>query len=122
MYIFYSTVVLMANDKSRIQELLQNPHYKVLDPLAAEVINVCTNAGLSLQDNDKEDINMCKAIDEMREESRLEGIEIGQDRRSKEMAIALLKENVFTSNKISELTKLSLNEVQQLKEQITAHS
>ena len=71
---------------------------------------------------------MCKAIDEMREESRIdglregrmEGIEIGQDRRSKEMAIALLKENVFTSNKISELTKLSLNEVQQLKEQIMA--
>ena len=61
---------------------------------------------------------MCKAIDEMREESRIEGLREGR----KEMAVALLKENVFTSNKISELTKLSLNEVQQLKEQITAHS
>ena len=65
---------------------------------------------------------MCKAIDEMREESRIEGIEIGINQNRKEMAVALLKENVFTSNKISELTKLSLHEVQQLKEQITAHS
>ena len=113
-----------ANDKTRLQNLLQNPHYQALDPLAAEVINICTSAGLTLQAKDKEDVNMCKAIDEMREESRADGLREGRmegiNENRKEMAIALLKENVFSSNKISELTKLSLNEVQLLKEQIMA--
>ena len=65
---------------------------------------------------------MCQAIDEIREDSRnegrsegrIEGIEIGSINRSKEMAIALLKENVFTINKIAELTKLSIEEINQL--------
>ncbi|MBR5318646.1 MAG: hypothetical protein IKU46_03510 [Peptococcaceae bacterium] len=61
---------------------------------------------------------MCKAIDEMREDSRnegrnegrKEGIEIGR----KEMAAALLKEKIFANDKIAELTKLSIEEIQQL--------
>lgn len=42
---------------------------------------------------------MCKAIDEMREDSRNEGIEIGR----KEMAAALLKEKIFTGKKLLNL-------------------
>ena len=61
---------------------------------------------------------MCKAIDEMREDSRNEGIEIGINKNRKEMAIALLKEKIFTNDKIAELTKLSIEEIQQLQQQL----
>jgi len=115
-----------ANDKNRLQELLQKPHYQALDPLAAEVINVCTSAGLTLQARDKEDVNMCKAIDEMREESHAnglrEGLTEGRNERSKEMAVALLKEKIFSSEKIANLTQLTVQEIEQLKEQLTAHN
>lgn len=111
------TFIKYSNDKIRLKELLQEPHYQALDPLAAEVINTCTNAGLTLQSNNKEDINMCKAIDEMREDSRNEGIEIGINTTRKEMAVALLKEKTFANDKIAELTKLSIEEIQQLQQQ-----
>ena len=61
---------------------------------------------------------MCQAIDEIREDSRNEGIEIGTVNSRKEMAIALLKENVFTISKIAELTKLSVEEINALQETI----
>ena len=53
---------------------------------------------------------MCQAIDEIREDSRNEG----RDKRSKEMAISLLKEKVFNNEKIAELTELPLAEIEAL--------
>ena len=53
---------------------------------------------------------MCQAWDEHYEDGRNEG----RDERSKEMAVSLLKENVFTNDKIAELTKLPLEEIEAL--------
>lgn len=111
------TFIKYADNKAKLNKLLQEPHYQALDPLAAEVINTCTNAGLTLQANDKEDINMCKAIDEMREDSRNEGIEIGANTTRKEMAAALLRKNIMPLEDLAELTKLSVEEIQQLQQQ-----
>ena len=115
------TFIKHSKNKKKVLELVQEERFKKLDSLAAEVINECTNSHLPLTIT-KEDVNMCQAIDEIREDSRnegrsegrIEGIEIGSINRSKEMAIALLKENVFTINKIAELTKLSIEEINQL--------
>ena len=51
---------------------------------------------------------MCQAIDEIREDSRIEA--------RKEMAIALLKKNIMPLAEIAELTKLSVEEVNALQE------
>ena len=56
---------------------------------------------------------MCQAIDEIREDSRNEG----RAEERKEMAIALLKEKVFTISKIAELTKLSIEEINALQQE-----
>lgn len=112
------TFIKYADDKVKLKDLLREPKYQALDPLAAEVINICTNAGLTLQSDDKEDVNMCKAIDEMREDSRNEGRNEGIEIGRKEMAAALLKEKIFTGEKIAELTKLSIEEIQQLQQQL----
>ena len=53
---------------------------------------------------------MCQAIDEIREDSRNEG--------RNEIAVSLLKENVFTNDKIAELTKLPLEEIEALQKAI----
>ena len=57
---------------------------------------------------------MCQAIDEIREDSRNEG----RNEERKEMAISLLKEHVFTNEKIAELTKLPLEEIKALQKAI----
>ena len=107
-----------ARDKNKILELVQEPRYQALDPLAAQIINECTNSRLPLHLTHKEDISMCQAIDEIREDSRNEGIEIGISKERKEMAVSLLKENVFTNDKIAELTKLPLEEIEALQKAI----
>ena len=43
-------------------------HYKALDKLAAEVINVTTHSALNFDDRE-ENVDMCKALDDMRKEA-----------------------------------------------------
>ena len=67
LYIKYS------KDKAKLQEIAQeDPNFLSMDRQAAEVINVTTNSRLKYPEG-KETINMCLAIEEMRNESRLEG-------------------------------------------------
>jgi predicted HTH domain antitoxin len=49
---------------------------------------------------------MCDIVEEYAQEK--------VNKQAKEMAIALLKEKVFTISKIAELTKLSIEEINQL--------
>lgn len=63
-----------SKDKARLQEVTQaDPAFKSLDRQAAEVINVTTNSKLKYPEG-KERIDMCAAIEQMRNDSRLEGI------------------------------------------------
>jgi len=67
LYIKYS------KDKARLQEVTQEyPEFRSLDRQAAEVINVTTNSHLKYPDG-KERIDLCLAIEEMRNDSKLEG-------------------------------------------------
>ena len=61
---------------------------------------------------------MCKAIDEMREDSRNEGRKEGIEIGRKEMAAALLRKNIMPLEDLAELTKLSIEEIQQLQQQL----
>ena len=58
--------------------------------------------------------HMASVFDEVREEA----LNDGRNESRKEMAIALLKENVFSNSKIAELTKLPLEEVEALQKAI----
>ena len=71
LYIKYS------QNKEKLHEIMQaNPGFQHLDRLAAEVINVTTNSKLHYPEG-KETIDMCLAIEEMRRDSRIEGIQEG---------------------------------------------
>ena len=69
-----------SNDKHRISELLsEGSPYESLSTSAALVLNSC--AGMGLKINQKEEkMNMCKAIQEIRQEGREEGREEGEAR------------------------------------------
>ena len=116
------TFIKHSKDKNKILELVQEPRYQTLDPLAANVINICTNSKLPLTINKEDDVNMCQAIDEIREDSRnegrYEGIEIGISKERKEMALKLLQKGSMPVDEISELTELSLEEIEALQKAI----
>jgi len=57
---------------------------------------------------------MASVFDEVREEA----LNDGRNESRKEMAIALLKDKIYPLNKIAELTKLSLEEVEALQKAI----
>ena len=64
-----------ANDKELLQAAVNNnPRFQNVDRETANVINVTANAGLKYTDTE-EMINMCKAIEDMRAESKAEGRE-----------------------------------------------
>lgn len=83
LYIKYS------KDKNKLQEIAQkDPNFLSMDRQAAEVINVTTNSNLKYPEG-KEKINMCLAIDEMRNESRLEGEIMGAVKTCKNFNMTL---------------------------------
>lgn len=121
-------------DKTKILELMQDDSFRTLDKDAAEVINTCTRLKLNLEEHEKEGcVNMCQAIEEIiqdRIEEERAGMcqaieEIIQDRIEEELtderktfAAKLLKDATFAVSKIAELTGLSEQEVQDLKQTI----
>ena len=55
-------------------ELVENaPGYKNLDRLAAQTISICTKVDFNIPVGEEE-VNVCKAIEDMKEEVRNEGI------------------------------------------------
>lgn len=72
LYIKYS------KDKEKLQEVTQaDKSFQSLDRQAAEVINVTTNSKLKYPEG-KEKIDMCLALEEMRMDSKREGIREGE--------------------------------------------
>ena len=63
-----------ANDKEMLDKILiTEQRFKSLERSAAEIINVATNSKIKFEQG-KETVDMCLAIQEMREEGRIEGI------------------------------------------------
>ena len=62
-------------DKEKLDEIMhENDRFKSVDAETASLINAITGSRLKF-DTREEKIDMCKAIDDMRKESREEGIE-----------------------------------------------
>ena len=63
-----------ADDRKRFKEIVSdNPAFEHISRPAADVINVMTKANLTFPENEEE-VNMCLAIEGIREEGREEGI------------------------------------------------
>ena len=68
-----------ANDREMLDKVLNTEQrFKNLERSAAEIINAATNSKIKLEQG-KETVDMCLAIQEMREESRNKGRIEGRD-------------------------------------------
>ena len=67
-----------ANDEAALNNLLSNDtSLKRLGTEAAQVIRVCTNTKIEIDDGEEE-IDVCKAVDQMTERARQEGLRTGK--------------------------------------------
>ena len=113
LYIKYS------KDKVRLQEVTQSePNFQRLDREAAEVINVTTNSKLKYPEGE-EAVNVCAALEEMREDSRLEGIHEGRLEGRLEGAVKTYKEIGFTQQETAQRIAINYNlTMQESKEKV----
>ena len=64
-----------SNDKKKLEEILNTEQrFKNVERSAVEIINAVTKSNMKIEEG-KEWVDMCLAIQEMREESRIEGRE-----------------------------------------------
>ena len=64
-----------SNDKKKLEEILNTEQrFKNVERSAVEIINAVTKSNMKIEEG-KESVDMCLAIQEMREESRIEGRE-----------------------------------------------
>lgn len=103
LYIKYS------KDKAKLDEIIEeNSRYQSMERQAAEVINVITGSKLKYPEGEG-DVNMCLAIQQMREESKIEGaVETYKD-----LGISLVE----TIKRIAERFQLTENESSEMVKQ-----
>ncbi len=64
-----------SNDKKKLEEILNTKQrFKNVERSAVEIINAVTKSNMKIEEG-KESVDMCLAIQEMKEESRIEGRE-----------------------------------------------
>ncbi len=64
-----------SNDKKKLEEILNTEQrFKNVERSAVKIINAVTKSNMKIEEG-KESVDMCLAIQEMREESRIEGRE-----------------------------------------------
>ena len=98
-----------SKDKQSMQDLVdRDPKYKSLNRDAARTISVCANVDFKIPEGE-EPIDMCKAIEDMKDDARKEGFAESQS----QMAMKMLKKNEPVE-KIMEYTSLSDQQIQEL--------
>lgn len=124
-----------CKDKEKLYALVANDsHFHSLDIKATRLINTLTNSKMKFNENE-EVVDVCLAIDEMRKESkdegiiigrnegislgRNEGIRLGRNQNAVETALRMLKTLKYPLEEISDISGLSLEEIQQLQKKQT---
>lgn len=65
---------------------------------------------------------MCKAMEEMRNEAEQKGVQIGEWKKSLEIAKQMLASGVFPKNQIMQITGLTEEQLQAAEEELTQKS
>lgn len=69
-------------------------------------------------DESEEYIDMCKAIQDMREEAMQAGKQEGQQLKEKEIIIQMLNKKIFTYEEIAEIVKTSEEKVKEVENEM----
>ena len=107
-----------SKDKEKLYHMVENdPKFHKIGQKAGRVINVITGAGIEM-DESEEYIDMCKAIQDMREEAMQAGKQEGQQLKEKEIIIQMLNKKIFTYEEIAEIVKTSEEKVKEVENEM----
>ena len=111
-----------SNDKDVLKKVLENDKvYESIDRETAELIRDVTGSDLKFEDG-KEMVNMCKATEDMKKEAEEKGKKIGEKKgandRAIEIAKAMLARGKDSVEEIAALTKLSVDDIKGLTEEV----
>ena len=68
--------IASSQDKQKMQEAAQNEKFRFVDVDTVNLLNVCTGANISVSEGE-ERIDMCKALEDIKNEGISQGVEIG---------------------------------------------
>ena len=107
-----------SKDKEKLYNLVEkDTRFHNIEQKAGRVINAITGAGLKM-DESEEYIDMCKAIQDMREEAmqagKQEGQQEGRQKEKEEIIIRMLNKKIFTYGEIAEIVKTSEEKVKEV--------
>ena len=108
-----------SKDKKSMAELMRSEAYRSIDETAVSVIEHCTHLKLKQHiKNEKGEINMCEAWDEMKQDCKTEGKAEGRMERSTEIAKSMLQEKTISCETVAKCSGLPLDTVQALARQL----
>ncbi len=100
-----------SDNKEALMDLVNRNHkYQNLDKLAAQAISVCTNVDFKVPDGE-ELVDVCKAIEDIKDESRDEGRE--EERHN--TAVRMIKAGKLSLEEIADYLALPLANVKEIK-------
>lgn len=106
-----------SKEKEKLELLLQDETFQKIDYTAAMAINSCTHAKFTFEKSEGV-VNMCKALDDIREECREEGRTSARIEERKKFAVNLLQSNMPVEFVAKMIPDFPLETILQLKQEL----
>ncbi len=105
-----------SKDKKDISETVKGKGYEKVSKDTANLLSTILEMDLKI-DESEENVNMCKAVEEMKADAEAEGMAKGMAEEKRKTAIKSLKANI-PAETIVEITNLPLEEILRLAEEL----
>ena len=107
-----------SDDKNKLVSYIKHSSDMKLDVTAARVINTITKTKIDIPDNAKE-IDMCKAIEDLINDSKAEGRTVGRNEGRAELVNSLL--NKYSSSTVADMLDMSVEDVMKAASAVLTH-
>ena len=81
-----------------------------MDRKAGQVIKILTGSDFEIRE-EEEKIDMCKALEDLKEEGREEGRQEGRQDGIRKIILKMLAKNQYSYEEIAEITEVSVEEI-----------
>lgn len=99
-----------SKDKNRLRKIVAaDPHFLSVDRKAGQVIKILTGSDFEIRE-EEEKIDMCKALEDPKEEGRQEGRQDG----IRKIILKILAKNQFSYEEIADMTEMSVEEIMEI--------
>lgn len=75
--------IAVSKDKSALKQLQNDEEFRSIDTDSVRLLNACTNSNISIKEGDDK-MDMCSGLKELLEDTREEGVGLGENKKLKE--------------------------------------